>query len=95
MNVRALDLLSENTYDRESDQLSNRHLVFTLNIGSFPFYISLFTNYVKFLQAACARLSAAEIALFIHGDPAAIDYRAASLQEQVQAVMINCDLQKK
>ena len=36
------------------------------------------------LQAARARLSSAEIALFMNSDPAAIDYRAASLQQQVQ-----------
>ena len=35
-------------------------------------------------QAARAKLSSAEIALFINGDPAAIDYRAASLQQQVK-----------
>ena len=35
-------------------------------------------------QAACAKLTAAEIALFIHGDPDAIDYKADSLQEQVK-----------
>ena len=35
-------------------------------------------------QAASAKLTAAEIALFIHGDPDAIDYKADSLQEQVK-----------
>ena len=35
-------------------------------------------------QAACAKLTAAEIALFIHGDPDAIDYKADSLEEQVK-----------
>ena len=40
------------------------------------------------LQAARARLSSAEIALFIDGDPSAIDYRAASLQQQVQTNLL-------
>ena len=40
------------------------------------------------LQAARARLSSAEIALFMNGDPAAIDYRAASLQQQVQTKLL-------
>ena len=40
------------------------------------------------MQAARARQSSAEIALFIHGDPAAIDYRAASLQQQVQTNLL-------
>ena len=46
------------------------------------------------LQAARARLSSAEIALFIDGDPSAIDYRAASLQQQVQTNLLQICWQK-
>ena len=41
----------------------------------------------KTRQNACAKLSSAEIALFMEGDPSAIDYRSASLQEQVRVKM--------
>lgn len=44
-----------------------------------------------FYQTTKEMLTAAELKLFINGDPQAINFNAASLQEQVRSVMkIKC-----
>ena len=57
----------------------------------FMIAITCMLNEHIFYQTMKEMLTAAELKLFINGDPQAINFNAASLQEQVRSVMkIKC-----